>query len=121
MSGTEAGNDPLQGHVDRKLLQSFSRLLGGETFATIVAEVESDLDLYTKEVVALTGSSDSVPIRKLLHRLDGFAKQFGFARLASFSSMGLKMQGEDSKAMLPDCASELAFLTEHKSVIFSGL
>ncbi len=121
MSQLQTDDDPLSDHVDKELLQSFVRLLGPDTFATIAAEVEKDILVYKHEIRALEDSSGVIPVRKLLHRLDGFAKQFGFRRLASFSSSGLTMTGADCKAVLPDCAEELGFLSKHNSLIFLGL
>lgn len=110
--------DPLEGHIDRQLLSSFSSLLGPDTYATIADEVKRDLTLYHEGARSFARTSNSAPIRKFLHRLNGFAKQFGFIRLATHSTNGLAITGADYMAILKDCEEELAFLCAHQSMIF---
>lgn len=97
-------------HVDLQVIREIFFLVGRDDFGVVFKQVRVDIVKFESEIYSLKFPDPQNEARKVFHRLNGFAKQFGFIRLIDISTRALSGSSSDLENLALLSRIELSYL-----------
>lgn len=98
-------------HIDLSIIKELCILLSSEQFLQIRLQLQIDLDEYQIRLESISSDAmGSADVRRVFHRLCGFAKQFGFLRLIDFTTAVLNNDEIYNSTVADACIGEIEML-----------